>query len=152
MQLRTDSHAGFTILEMMFVILIGSVLTGVTLQAYSSAIDRFGARGALTTFASYHARSRVVAIETGATAQLLVSAAGDSIALITDGVTIDRVDLRDEFGANIVLDDASLQICMGPRGHAIASCNSFTASQIIRFIVGTDTASVEILPSGQLLY
>ena len=143
---------GFTILELVFVILIGSLLTALMMQAFSGPQQTLAARGARSTFATYHARTRAAAIESGAPTLLLVDAPGDSLLLFSGGSFIEGINVRNEYGANIVMDSTRLSICMGPRGYTMSVCNSFTTTQTIRFVVGTDTAAVDVLPLGQLIY
>lgn len=51
------SHAGFTIIELIIAILVGSILTRIALTRISSGQGRVAVRGAQTTYAAMHARA-----------------------------------------------------------------------------------------------
>jgi prepilin-type N-terminal cleavage/methylation domain-containing protein len=107
-------RAGFTMVELVIALLIGSILTSIALSSYGNARGRFAVRGARTTFASLHARARAQAIESGSMMRLFVDMKGDS-AFDT-------------------------------------SCNSFSSAVSLQFWQNADSASVRVMPLGQLVY
>ena len=145
-------RTGFTIMELVFVIVVGAILQGMAIQAFGQARSKMAASGARATFVMYHSRARSAAIETGAQSGLAIDAISDSLAVVRSGVVVDAIDLWEEFGVNVITDSADLFMCMGPRGLALPSCNTFTAAQTIFFVSGVDTSQVELLPLGQLIY
>ena len=147
---------GFTMVEMVVAILIGSILTSIALSSYSNARGRFAVRGARNTFVAVHARARAQAIEKGEIVKIVVSPLYDRLSLVTQsGDTLERIGFGDEFSVDIQRVGGSsteLEICMNSRGFAEESCNSFTTPAGIQFWQGADSASVEVLPLGQLIY
>jgi prepilin-type N-terminal cleavage/methylation domain-containing protein len=147
-----NRRLGFTIVELIIALLIGTILTSIALSSFGGARASFAVRGARSTFATMVARTRAQAIEKGSSVRLLVSASGDSV-VITDGTTTydshrfmddDHVDLRSSTG--------DFRLCMNSRGYGDTGCTSFSSTVTLQFWQGSDSATVKILPLGQLVY
>ncbi len=143
---------GFTLIEVVIALLIGSILTGIALSSYGNAQGRFAVRGARTTFASLHARARATAIERGTTVRLLVDVAGDSVMIVSGGATVEKIRFEEEFHVDLQSTAGNLRLCMNARGYADTGCTSFSSAVTLAFRANADTASVRILPLGQLIY
>lgn len=146
------SRHGFSLVELVIALVIGSILTSIALSSYGNARGRFAVRGARNTFASLHARARAQAIELGTTVRLTVDLAGDSVALWAGTDRLEVVDFGGELNVDVASSSGNLRLCMSPRGYADTSCNSFSSPVTLTFQAGADTASVQILPLGQLVY
>jgi prepilin-type N-terminal cleavage/methylation domain-containing protein len=157
----TRQRAGFTIIELIVVILIGSILTGIALSGFQNAQAAFAARGAKTMYATLHQRARAKAIELGRTQLFIVDATGDSAYIIdwdppsTFTVT-DVTNFGDELNVDLRSSPTAFLICMTPRGYADPTCPAFgfsTTTTPIRleFWLNADSTSVLILPMGQLV-
>jgi prepilin-type N-terminal cleavage/methylation domain-containing protein len=142
---------GFTLIEVVIAVLVGSILTGIALTGYGNAKSRFAVRGARNTFVAVHARARAAAIEGGTTARLHVFPGGDSVTVVRGGVTLESINFRDVFGVDVQAS-GNLRLCMSPRGFADTACNSFSSAEALGFRAGPDEAGVQILPLGQLVY
>lgn len=157
---------GFTLIELIVVILIGSILVGVSLSSFNNVQSRFAVRGAKQTYATWHQRARSMAIESGETIIMVVWVTGDSTAMLTrDGATWTWSDVQrfdDELGVDLQTQgNASFYMCMTPRGYADRSCGAWGATYgyqatfadtvRLQFWQGSDSASVLILPMGQLI-
>jgi len=153
--------AGFTIIEMVFAILIGTILTGIALSTFQTAQSRFAARGAKAVYATMHQRARSKAIERGETVLLFVDTAGDSAFVFSLGGGIEETTrFRPDFNVDLRSTPANFWMCMTPRGYADYNCGSFrqfgitatTPSAIrLQFWRGADSTSLMILPMGQLV-
>ncbi|NJD18213.1 MAG: prepilin-type N-terminal cleavage/methylation domain-containing protein [Gemmatimonadetes bacterium] len=145
------SRRGFTLIEVVIALLIGGILTSIALTGFGTARGRFAVRGARNTFASLQARARAAAIEGGTITRLIVYTGGDSVAIVRNGVRLESVHFRNEFNVD-VRAASDITLCMSPRGYAADACNSFTTPVTVTFAANADTASVRILPLGQLVY
>jgi prepilin-type N-terminal cleavage/methylation domain-containing protein len=145
------SRRGFTLIEVVIALLIGSILTSIALSGYGNARGRFAVRGARNTFVSLVARARAAAIEGGTTAQLIVYPGGDSVAVVRDGVTLESIHFQNEFKVDVQAA-SDITLCMSSRGYAADACNSFTTPVTVTFQANADTASVRILPLGQVVF
>lgn len=159
------NRRGFTLIEMVFVILIGSILTGIALSSFQNVQARMAVRGAKQVYMTWHQRARSRAIETGETVVMIVYPQGDSARLLTriDG-TFEWTDVQrfdEELGVDLrARSNATFQLCMTPRGFADRNCGSlqtmglqqtYTDTVRLEFWLNADSASVLILPMGQLI-
>ncbi|MCH7857516.1 MAG: prepilin-type N-terminal cleavage/methylation domain-containing protein [Gemmatimonadetes bacterium] len=147
-----DRRSGFSIIELVVVLMVGSVLTSIAITEFNGVSGRFAVKGARQTLMSMHARARVQAVEFGQTVKLHVDPGGDSIWLSRDGEVLDVLDFGKEFNVDIQTStDSEVRVCMNPRGFADTGCNSFTSPVTITFVLASDSASVLILTLGQMV-
>ncbi len=145
-------RSGYTLLEMVVVILVGSVITSIAIASFNGVSGRFAVRGARSTFQGLHARARAQAIEFGRTVRLNVDVSGDSVWLSMGDRTLETVRFRNELNVDIQTSSlADLRVCMNPRGFADSRCNNYSSPVTVMFLLDGDTALVEILTLGQLL-
>jgi type II secretory pathway pseudopilin PulG len=148
-------------IEMVFAIVIGTILTGIALTSFRTAQARFAASSAKSVYGTLHQRARSKSVELGETVILTVDVAGDSAYLGT--LSEGRTDVT-RFGSELNVDLRSrfpeFTICMTPRGYADYDCGALsqfgfiaTTTDTIRleFWQSSDSASVLILPMGQLV-
>jgi len=157
----TRRTAGFTLIEMVFAILIGTILTGIALSTIQTAQSRYATRSAKNMYATMQQRARSRAIESGETILLFVDTAGDSAYTYTlTGGLHDVVRFRPDLNVDIRSSASMFMLCMTPRGYADYECGSLrmygvTASSNsatrLEFWRGGDSTSVVILPMGQLV-
>ena len=147
----TDRRRGFTVIELVIVMMVGALLTGIAFRSFNGVQGRMAARQARQTFASLHARTRATAIEMAAVTQLNVDFGGDSVWIQRGTTKVEVIKFRDQLGVDI-LGTGVLRLCMNPRGFAETTCNSFTTTQTVTFQAGADTAGVQIRTLGQLYY
>jgi prepilin-type N-terminal cleavage/methylation domain-containing protein len=157
----TRKRAGFTIIELLVVILIGSILVGIALSSFQSAQTAFAARGAKTMYATFHQRARAKAIEMGRTMLVIVDTNGDSAFIVdwqppsTFQIT-DIVNFRRELNVDLRASPSAFLMCMTPRGYADPSCPAFgfstTSSPLsLEFWQSADSSTLVLLPMGQLV-
>lgn len=155
-------HAGFTLIELVIVILIGSILTGIALSSFQNVQTRFAVRGAKEMYMTLHQRARSKAVEMGETVLLMVYVQGDSALIFSasEGVT-DVTRFDEQLNVDIrTQGNFSYMMCMTPRGYADYNCGSYTnfgftqtfADTVrLQFWQSADSASVLVLPMGQLI-
>jgi Tfp pilus assembly protein FimT len=138
-------------IELLIVVTVGMILTGIAYRGFSGYMGKASARQARTSFAALHARARANAIEMGTTVQLNVDKDADSVWIQRGTTRIETIPFRRSLGVDIE-GSGTLRLCMNPRGFAETSCNSFTTTQTVVFKGGTDTAGVQVRTMGQLYY
>lgn len=143
---------GFTMIEVVIVLTVGTILTGIAMNAFGGVEGRVAVGQARSTFASLHARARAQAIETGEMTRLFVDTAKDSVWIVRDGEQLETVRFAENFGVDIQASATRIRLCLNPRGFAETSCNSFSTSQTIKFAARSDTASVLMRALGQITY
>ena len=144
--------AGFTIVELVIVILIGSILVGVALSSFQTAQAAMAARGAKNMYATLHQRARVRSIERGQRSLLYVDTTGDSAAIFSNGAWSDVTHFRGQLNVDLRATPATFFICMNPRGYADPNCGFGITSPVkLEFWLSGDSTSITILPMGQLV-
>lgn len=138
-------------IEMVVVVLVGAILTGIAISSFNGVQGRMAARQARLTFASLHARTRAQAIEFGETTSLWVDFDKDSVWIQRGAVRIETIRFQRGLGVDIQ-GTGKLRLCMNARGFANTVCNSFGTTQTVVFAAGSDTAGVQIRPVGQLYF
>jgi prepilin-type N-terminal cleavage/methylation domain-containing protein len=146
------SQYGFTILELVIALLIGSILTSIALSQFGNVRGRYATAGARNTFQALHARARAQAIELGGDVRMLIDVSGDSVVLVdADGNTLENL----QFGGELNVDlqsSSNIRLCMNSRGYADVDCNNFNSAVNLEFWHNADSTTVKILPLGQLVY
>ena len=148
-------HAGFTVIELIIAIVIGSILTSVALSRISGAQTRIAVRGAQTTYAAIHYRARVHGIEKGRNVMLHVETLGDSVWIEDDGEVLEKIRFGDENINMRIRSPSTLTqytLCFTPRGYTDTDCNTNTANLTrIYMVQGADSVGLWLFPLGQLV-
>lgn len=124
---RRHARPGFTIVELLFVILIAGILMSFAVPAFREYNSRREVINARHAFMMSAARARAAAVERGEVVVLMVRIYRDSVFVMnadwTD--TLEMIDYREgEIRADIILEDtpAPFRICYMPRGFVHPSC------------------------------
>ena len=146
-------RTGFTVLELVVVIMMGIALTSIAIRSMAGVQQRMSVRQARNVYASVHARARAQAIEFGQRVMVEIDPAGDSIWVTRNDTTLEVIRLFDEMGVDIQTSE-SVTVCMNSRGFADTGCNSFDEDETVTllFTLGADSSSLQILPLGQVIY
>lgn len=152
---------GFTLIELVIALLIGTILTSVALNTFNTAQTRMAVRSAKATYATLQARARAIGIETGANVAFVVDATGDSAYIETTAGVQEVI----RFGQEMNIDLRAFppgaangfMLCMTPRGYADPDC--FTASPNasltpfvrLSFWQNADSTAIWVFPTGQLV-
>lgn len=149
------SHSGFTMIELIIAILIGSILTTIALSRISEAQSRVAVRGAQSVYASVHARARAHGIEMGENVMLHVESGGDSVWIEHDGSVLEKVRFSGEQNVDMRITPSAaptdFTLCFSPRGYTDVDCNSTNDILRVEFWRGADSTSVMVFPMGQLV-
>jgi prepilin-type N-terminal cleavage/methylation domain-containing protein len=144
---------GFTLVEMVVVILVASVILTTTVRSFGDVGDRRAVTAAQATFEGMHARARAQAIEKGTIVELRVDGAADQVFLETASEQLEMIDFNEAYGIDLwgyPTDEVTL--CMSPRGFAETTCNSFPSLGAAFFVAGDEIVWAAFLPLGQLVY
>ena len=118
--MRTHSR-GFTLIEILLVLVLVGVLMRVALPYFRTATDKSSVRSAMDVVASLHARAKAVAVQRGRIAGLVMNPSAGTMVVVarntagTGWDTIGRVEnMRSRFGVSFTATQNS--IAFSPRG------------------------------------
>jgi prepilin-type N-terminal cleavage/methylation domain-containing protein len=143
--------SGFTIPELVIVILIGSILASIAIRSAGPVLTQTSVRSAARTFGALHARARAHAIERGSIARLRVDATQDRVSVTVGSDTIEVVDFGESQSVDIQASVPTITLCFNPRGFGERGCSSFDTGVEIAFAQGAEVSEVRLWPLGQLV-
>lgn len=141
---------GFTLLEVLIVLVISTVLMSMAVKAFGATSSHLSARQARNVYNGMVARARAQAIESGFTTLVVANIPGDSVWIFANGRVVENVRFAEEMGVDIQSASGTVRLCMSPRGYANTDCNSFSSTVKMTFAQGAEAESIEILPLGQI--
>ncbi len=138
-----DARKGFSLAEVVIVLLVGSVLASITIPQVSDLRVRLSRRGAVDEFVAAHNLARTIAIRSGRTSELRIepesgtfwvqvdSSLAGTGAMDTIGTVVRLSDLR------VSLNSSGLVLCFDGRGIAssFGDCDA-TQNAVITFTSG----------------
>ena len=124
---RRRGRPGFSLVELLFVILIGGILMSFGVPAFREYTNRREVINARHAFMMSAARARAASVERGEVVVLMTRIYRDSVFVMSDDGTdtLEMIDYRNgEIRADILLDGtpAPFRICFVPRGFVHPSC------------------------------
>ena len=125
--MRRRGRLGFSLVELLFVILIGGILMSFGLPAFREYASRREVINARHAFMMAASRARAAAVERGDVVVLMTRIYRDSVFVMSDDWTdtLEMIDYRNgEIRADILLEGtpAPFRICFVPRGFVHPSC------------------------------
>jgi prepilin-type N-terminal cleavage/methylation domain-containing protein len=152
-------QAGFTLIELMIVIVIGGALMMITIPSFTRLAAGRNAQNARDALVWMAARARSRAIERGETQLLEIDPGTERVwivrrntgaALATD--TVDKVTFSSVHSSTIsTAANTVITVCYSPRGYAFScSANSPAANVDVTFTHVDKTAVARVKPLGQI--
>lgn len=147
---ETLRRAGFTLVELMIVILLTSVGASIGVKVTAAAMDSGVVRGAHRSFGALHARARTQAVQRGVGVTFIADATVDSVWVSEGDSIVAAVGLMEDMGVDLRSNPSRIELCMNPRGLSDRMCNSFQAPVDLEFVRGEKTSRVRVRTFGHL--
>lgn len=148
-------EAGFTLIEVVIVVLVGSILMDMAAAGFVTSRKAVALESAEYSFRSLQARARAHAIERGTISRFEVDPAEETVRVIVGTDTIAALDFGDTYQVDlesrIAGTPVALTQCMTPRGVGDGPCTSFYAPAEIEFAREARARRIRLLPLGQIL-
>lgn len=121
---------GFTLIELIIVILIGSVLAGIVSLSLAGVFQRTALDQSRRMLETMVSRTRAQAIQEGERIELRLDSTGNKASLIrtSDGSVLETYDFEDGLDINLDVGGGNEVLCMGPNGVADLGCGTVPIS------------------------
>ncbi len=146
---------GFTVVEMLIVMLVVALMAGIVAPAITDAQKRMGLKNAANGVVFLGSRARAHAASRGAIVLLEIDPATEQgwVRFGSDTLVGSFVDFEEQFAADVDVSDGEgkLTICYSPRGYAQPGCADVPRLPVqVIFTRGGKTDSVQIKALGQV--
>jgi prepilin-type N-terminal cleavage/methylation domain-containing protein len=139
---------GFTVLELMLVLMIGGIIAGFAARGYAAVANERAAANARAALVRTAFHAQTEARRTGRMVYLNIRPdSGWAWVETSTGQVLHSVDAS-EYGATMV--GAPLRLCYTARGYALPSCTNFSSPATIGYVRAADTSSVVVTALGQV--
>ena len=138
---------GFTLMEMLLVVMIGAMLLAMGTRQYNSVSNQRAVANAANAMVLTASEARSEALRTGRLVYMWVRPDSNLVRLGNSSGSISLLD-AEAYNSDVVGPD--LAVCYAARGYALPGCTNVTSSQMISFVRGNDTSAVVVMPLGQV--
>ncbi len=143
---------GFSLIEMVIVIAIGSILMSIAFSAFGDVQQRTALNQSQRVLQAMYARARALSIESGDPVHFRLNGPADSAAVVRNDSVLEFYLFEEELGIDLYVSGNTAQMCLTPSGTANYSCNSFSSLLYGRLQnTSGDTWSFWLMPAGGLL-
>ena len=143
------NKAGFTVVELMTALAIGSILTGITFRELGPVRDASAARSARESYSSLYARARAISIQHGERVFVVTDPVGDSAWIQRGTEQVEVVHFATEYAVDLRTPTTHV-ICMTPRGFADPDCGNVDNVTNVTFEKHGHSQAVRVMPFGQV--
>ena len=154
-----NRRAGFTLVEVLLVLIIGGILLGYAIPAFTNLTQRRNAQNARDAVIWMAARARARAIEQGQIQLLEIDPASDrawivrrntGTALASD--TVEKINFVTEQKATVnTTANTKITVCYGSRGYAIQCAGTSPTTTVdVTFTFMDQAAVARVKPLGEI--
>jgi prepilin-type N-terminal cleavage/methylation domain-containing protein len=149
----TQSQRGFSLIEMLMVVVIIGIMLRVGLPFFRTANTKADVRGAADLVSSMHARTKQAAVQRGRVAQLIMDRTNQTMVIVANKVTGAGVDtvskvenLSTRFGVQFGTSPTRDTLMFTPRGLGVEASDT-------KIIIGKGTFrdTLTISSAGRLV-
>lgn len=149
------NRGGFTLLEVLFVLVIGAIVAGYGIPRIGNAFDSRAVVDGRDTIIWFAARARATALQSGTVTRLEIDPSTDEIRVQmhdADSTEVVSRDLAAELGIDVTTaSTASIIVCYSPRGWALSTSCSSGVPATVSVQRREQQASVHVRALGQVV-
>lgn len=141
-------RSGFTMIEMLLVVMISSLIMGVGIQELPRLLNPQVVGSARDAVAATSHRARSEAMRSGRPVHVWIRP-GEGVVRMGRSTTelLDSVVMSD---FEVSMTGSDVDLCYTARGYAMPGCTTVTTSEEFTFTRGGHTATLMVLPLGQM--
>lgn len=140
-------RSGFTMIELLVVILVGSVILAMGTRQFSTISNQRAVSNASSAMVLTASRARSEALRSGRLVYLRVRPDLGQVRIDNSVDDLHELDMSD-YG--VTMSGSSFTVCYTARGYALPGCTTFNAVLDLGFTRGGATMRVQVMPLGQM--
>jgi prepilin-type N-terminal cleavage/methylation domain-containing protein len=141
--------AGFTLMELIFVLLIGAVVMSIGVKQFGKIQVRHRVTNARDALLYMGVRAQAEAMKRGDLVRMEIWPDTDMAKIVTPTDSmVERVRFDSQFGVSVI--GSAISACYSSRGFALPSCTTNGLPRLVGFVASNDTAVAYVLPLGQI--
>lgn len=141
-------RTGFTLIEMLFVVMLSSIIVGIGVREIPRALNQQAVGSARDAVAATSQMARAEAMRGGRAVFVWVQPGSGRIDVGTSpSELLDSVLMSDY---HVTMTGNDLTLCYTSRGYAMPGCTTVTTTEDLSFTRGGHTATLAVLPLGQM--
>ena len=151
------NKSGFSLLEILTVVLIVGIMAGITFPRIGGVQTRFAVRGAVTEFMSAHSLTRATALRQGGVAELHIDATNDRFWVEVD-TSVARSGVMDTVGfivdlstERVGLTSTETVLCFDGRGLPSTAAGCATSGATVSFTREDIADTIRTTALGKIL-
>ena len=148
------SRRGFTVIELVIVIFVGAVLTGIVSLSLAGVLQRTSLDQSSRMLETMLSRARAQAIQEGAVIELVIDSPGNIVSVVraSDDAVLQTYNFERELDVNVDIGGGTQILCMGPNGVAVIGCGTGPISgSLYTYSTPDDTWEFTITAGGTII-
>lgn len=141
-------RSGFTLIEMLLVVMISSLILGVGVQEVPRLWNQQAVGNARDAVVATSHQARAEAMRSGRPVHVWIRPSAGVVRLGRSTTELLDSVVMSDFEVSMTGSDVDL--CYTARGYAMPGCTTLTKSEAFEFARGGRTASLVVLPLGQM--
>ncbi|MEJ2186211.1 MAG: prepilin-type N-terminal cleavage/methylation domain-containing protein [Gemmatimonadota bacterium] len=142
-------RTGFTLMELMFVLLIAAVILSIGMKQFGRLQVRHQVGNARDALVYMAVRAQSEAMKRGDLVRFEIWPDTNMAKIVTPSDSaIERVRFDSQYGVRVL--GVPITACYSSRGFALPSCTTTGLPRRVWFVASSDTAKAVVLPLGQV--
>lgn len=141
-------RSGFTLVEMVFVLMISGIVMGIGVRESPQLLNRRAVTSARDAVIASSYTARAEAMRSGRAVFVWIRPDAGVVRIgRSPSELLDSVVMSDY---RVTMDGNDLNLCYTARGYAMQGCSNVTSTEEIRFRRGSQHRDMLVLPLGQM--
>lgn len=141
-------RSGFTMIELLVVIVVGSVVLAIGTRQFSTISNQRAVTNASNAMVQTASRARAEAMRSG---RLVYMRVRPDLGQVEVDNSVEDLHMLDMSDYGVTMSGSGFTVCYAARGFALPGCTTFNNTVLdVGFARGGATAGVKVMPLGQV--